>query len=108
MKKLLVTVAAVVMTTAAHAQTTCVGEPISSRAIGGRQSDISDVADSAIDKCFFFSDSSIGRQIDKVCSVRDAEPAIPNPKPTCRVKAVTVRAKGVDVIKRIISVERLP
>ena len=106
MKKLLVTVAAVVMTTAAHAQTTCVGEPFSSRAIGGRQSQISDVADSVIDKCFFFLDGSIGRQIDKVCSVGNDEPE--NPKPTCRVKAVTVRAKGVDVIKRIISVERLP
>jgi hypothetical protein len=57
------------LTTSADALTlTCVGEPISSRAIGGNQATTSAFADSAItakggEDCFFFSLSSVGRQI---------------------------------------------
>ena len=87
---------------------TCVGEAISGRAIGGGQARTSDVADSAIDdNCFFFSNSSIGRQINKSCPIRN-EDVSENRGPTCRVEAVVVRKSGVNVIKHIIRIERRP
>jgi hypothetical protein len=101
-------------TTSAKALTiTCVGEPISSRAIGGNQSTTSAFADSAItakdkEDCFFSSLSSIGRQIARVCPIRD-ENTSDEPGPACRVKA-EVQSKGrpsVNVIKRLIKVEQI-
>lgn len=103
------------LTTGAHAETiTCVGEAISSRAIGGNQAKTSAFADSAILgrgsrlDCFFFSNSSIGRQIDRVCSIRD-ENTSDEPGPSCRVEAEIVRKgrPGFNVIERIIKVERI-
>ena len=85
---------------------TCVGEAISGRAIGGGQARTSDFADSAIDdKCFFFSDSSIGRRINKVCPIRNVDVS-EKPGPTCRVRVVVVRKGGVNVIMRLIRTER--
>jgi hypothetical protein len=87
---------------------TCVGEAISSRAIGGRQARTSESADSAIDdNCFFFSTSRVGRHINKVCPIRN-ENISDKPGPTCRIEAVIVRKGGVNVIKRIIRIERHP
>jgi hypothetical protein len=85
---------------------TCIGEPISSRAIGGSQSTTSAFADSAItakgkEDCFFSTLSPISRQIARVCPIRD-ENTSDEPGPGCRVKAEVV-SKGrpsVNVIKR--------
>jgi hypothetical protein len=85
---------------------TCVGEAISGRAIGGGQARTSDSADSAIgDNCFFFSNSSIGRHINKVCPIRN-EDVSDKPGPICWAKAVIVRKSDVNVIERIIRVRR--
>lgn len=103
------------LTADAHAGTiTCVGEAISSRAIGGNQAKTSAFADSAILgrgrrlDCFFSSDSSIGRQIDRVCPIRD-ENASDEPGPSCRVHVEIVRKgqPGFNVIERVIRVERI-
>jgi hypothetical protein len=97
-----------VLATSADARIiTCVGEAISGRAIGGGQARTSDFADSAIDdNCFFFSNSSIGRQINKSCPIRN-EDVSEKPGPTCRIEAVIVRKSGVYVIKHIIRIEHL-
>jgi hypothetical protein len=108
------TVTFLTLATSADALTvTCVGEAISSRAIGGNQSTTPAFADSAIsakgkEDCFFFSFSSIGRQIAKVCSIRD-ENVSDEPGTACRVKAEVVRngRASINVIKRIIKVEQI-
>jgi hypothetical protein len=83
------------------ANTVCIGEAISSRAIshGGK-------GDSAIgeygDSCYFYSDSQIGRQIEQVCPIRDPG-ASDEEGPDCRVEALVSNG----IIRRIISVTKV-
>jgi hypothetical protein len=83
------------------ANTVCLGEAISSRAIshGGK-------GDSAIspngDDCFFSVESPIGRQIEKVCPIRDLHSS-DQPGPICRVEAVVSNR----IIRRVISIRKL-
>jgi hypothetical protein len=107
-------VAFMTLATSTNALTlTCVGEPISSRSIGGSQASTSAFADSAItakgkEDCFFFTLSSVGRQIARVCPIRD-ENVSDEPGPGCEVTAEVVR-KGrprVNVIRRLIKVEQV-
>jgi hypothetical protein len=105
-------VAFLTLATGANALTlTCVGEPISSRAIGGGQASTSAFADSAItakgkEDYFFTSLSSVGRQIAKVCPIRD-ENVSDEPGPACQVTADVVRRgrPSVNVIRRVIKIE---
>jgi hypothetical protein len=97
-----------VMVAPASARTiTCIGEPGSGRAIGGRQASTSAFADSAVGDCLFFSDSQIGQRINSVCHI--GEIGGDDPGSLCRVEAEVIRKgrPGFNVIKRVIKVERI-
>jgi Rap1a immunity proteins len=82
------------------ANVVCLGEAVSSRAISrGHNGQVDSAIGTRGDTCLFAAESSIGRQIKKVCSIRDMNSS-DETGPDCRVVAVV--SKGI--IQRVISV----
>lgn len=84
------------------ASVVCLGEAVSSRAISrGHDGQVDSAIGTRGETCLFSAESSIGRQIEKVCSIRDMHTS-DEAGPDCRVEAVV--RKGI--IQRIISVTK--
>jgi hypothetical protein len=85
------------------ANTICVGEAVSGRAISnGYDGDVDSAIGANGDNCLFAAESSIGRKIGQVCRIRDTNSS-DEPGPTCRVEAIV--RKGV--IVRVLGVTKL-
>jgi hypothetical protein len=80
----------------------CMGEATSGQVIGHSSGGTFDSAIGEAEDCLFSANSAVGRQINKVCGIRDMSMTV-EPGGTCRIEAV-IQNKA---IKRIITIRSM-
>lgn len=93
--------------TQAEVKKVCMGEVISNQSIRDSSGGAFDSAvGEGADECWFLANSAVGRQIDKVCRLRDTN-ATDEPGSTCSIEAM-VQKKAIRRVIAIKSIEASP
>jgi hypothetical protein len=104
---LVLSMASLVAVAQADVKKVCIGEAISSRAIShGSGRNFDSAIGAGGEDCLFSANSAVGRQIDKVCHIRDVNSS-DDPGGTCLLEA-TMRQRAIERIIAIKLIEATP